>query len=340
MALKSRPLAQTANARILDEIIRHSHFIEMFTTGEVRKVVSLLEKEVFSDIIRRIRLGQLSQAKVETFLLSVRGIIDSSFVSQRKAFRATLFELARKEAAFSRAGLARFLDPVNIVTTLPAPTLLRAVVTQDPMRGRTVLDWQKGLQASTKRLVESATRIGLVEGETTPQIIRRLRSTAFGTTRRQAEALTRTSIRHTTSRAREYTFENNQKVVAKVRYVATLDARTTLICMGLDGRTFLVNEGPRPPQHHQCRSDIAPVLKSWKELGIDLKEAPPGTRASMSGQVPATSTYNSWLKTQEPGFQDSVLGPARARLFRGGMHLDKFTNSSGRTLNLDQLFSQ
>ena len=88
---------------------------------------------------------------------------------------------------------------------------------------------------------------------------------------------------------------------------------------------------------HNCRSTSVPVLKSWKELGIDLKEFPEGTRATYDGQVPANITYNEWLKGKDSTFQDKVLGPTRAKLFREGMPVDRFVNKAGDRLTLDEL---
>jgi hypothetical protein len=101
---------------------------------------------------------------------------------------------------------------------------------------------------------------------------------------------------------------------------------------------FPVDSGPRPPAHPNCRSTTTPVIKSWKELGINLTEAPPGTRASMDGQVPATLTYNDWLKKQPQAFQDEVLGPTKAKLYRkGDLSLDRFIDKSGNEYTLDEL---
>ena len=63
------------------------------------------------------------------------------------------------------------------------------------------------------------------------------------------------------------------------------------------------------------------------------------TRASMAGPVSAKTTYNSWLGRQPKEFQDSVLGPERAELFRGGMNVEKFTDDAGKVLTLEQLRS-
>lgn len=88
---------------------------------------------------------------------------------------------------------------------------------------------------------------------------------------------------------------------------------------------------------HNCRSTMSPVVKSWKELGIDLEEMPPSTRASMSGQVPEDTTYQEWLRKQSAARQDEILGASRGKLFRKGMGVDRFVDNKGRTLTIDEL---
>ena len=88
---------------------------------------------------------------------------------------------------------------------------------------------------------------------------------------------------------------------------------------------------------HNCRSTTIPIIKSWKQLGINLKEAPIGTRASMDGQVSADLTYPEWLKKKPAKFQDEVLGRTKGKLFRDGMPIDKFVSRAGTERTLDQL---
>jgi hypothetical protein len=80
------------------------------------------------------------------------------------------------------------------------------------------------------------------------------------------------------------------------------------------------------------------VLKSWKELGIKLKDAPPGTRASMNGQVAARTTYPEWLRKQPIAVQEEALGVGRAALFRRGVvPIERFVDRRYNPLNLRQL---
>jgi hypothetical protein len=56
------------------------------------------------------------------------------------------------------------------------------------------------------------------------------------------------------------------------------------------------------------------------------------------GQAPGAMNYPEWLRAQPAAFQDNVLGPTRGGLFRSGkLELSQFSDSTGRTLTLDEL---
>jgi hypothetical protein len=130
--------------------------------------------------------------------------------------------------------------------------------------------------------------------------------------------------------------------------VAGVIAHNCPICGALDGKRWTnVTNKPighsvpysRPTRHFKCRCSMVPVLKSWKELGIDLDELPDGTRASMDGQV-MDKDFSSWLKRKEtttPGFADRTLGKGRAELWRDGkITMDQMISGS-RELSLAEL---
>jgi hypothetical protein len=78
-------------------------------------------------------------------------------------------------------------------------------------------------------------------------------------------------------------------------------------------------------------------------------ELPRGTKADfdqyyrarmreLTGPVPAALSYSEWLKNQTNAFQDEVLGPSRAELFRAGKYeLGQFVAPSGRLYTLADL---
>jgi SPP1 gp7 family putative phage head morphogenesis protein len=191
-------------------------------------------------------------------------------------------------------------------------------------------------------------------------------------TRRQAAALTRTAVNFIGNEARSAFFKANEDIIEGEQFVATLDSRTTAVCRANDGKKFKIGEGPIPPLHFNCRSLRVPVLLgdalgdrpakvvTNKQLlrefsaknDINVKsrdDLPRGLKGEfdkfsrkrireLTGQVPATTSYQTWLKSQSKEFQEDVLGKTKAKLFRDGkLQLDKFVTRNGTELTLSQL---
>jgi len=183
--------------------------------------------------------------------------------------------------------------------------------------GQVVSKAFRGIATSQAEQFSQVVRNGLLTGETTPSIAKRLiGSLQFGEEAKtvgqiaaaggqltqvadnQIIALVRTSINQVANAASQQVYEGNQDITKKYRYIATLDTRTSAICRALDGREFEYGKGPMPPQHFNCRSTTVPVI-DYKAL--DIPPPPEGKRASMDGQVPGDITYGEWLKKKMPG---------------------------------------
>jgi SPP1 gp7 family putative phage head morphogenesis protein len=146
------------------------------------------------------------------------------------------------------------------------------------------------MATSERRRIEDAVRVGVVNGETTQNIVRSVwgtirdrdansGSSAVIKTRRGAEALVRTAINHVSTAAKDKVFNENKNLIKSVTYTATLDSKTTPRCQSLDNTVWPIDSGPRPPQHFRCRSTMTPNLRTYRELGINVDEPAESTRA-------------------------------------------------------------
>lgn len=89
---------------------------------------------------------------------------------------------------------------------------------------------------------------------------------------------------------------------------------------------------------HNCRCTLTPLLKSWEELGMDLPEFDPSTRASMDGQVSDTLDFKEWFDSKGAAFQAKWLGPGRYELWqKGKITFRDLVDQNGRELTLKQL---
>jgi len=197
--------------------------------------------------------------------------------------------------------------------------------------GQVVSKAFRGIATSQAEQFSQVVRNGLLTGETTQSIAKRLiGSLQFGEEAKtvgqiaaaggqltqvadnQIIALVRTSINQVANAASQQVYEGNQDITKKYRYIATLDTRTSAICRALDSREFEYGKGPLPPQHFNCRSTTVPVI-DYKAL--DIPPPPEGKRASMDGPVPGNETYGQWLAKQPRTTQADALGPGKVAYF-------------------------
>lgn len=341
----------TANDDLLDATIRHQIGLHRYSTHTLRKVIAMLNR-----IDPRLRAqikkhdpaqpgGSWSRKRLELLLRSVRDILDEAYTAINDEVDQSVAALAAYEPQY-QADMLRNVAPVVLDIVVPASAQVYAGVHARPFSGRLLRDWYAGLAAGAQKRVRDAIRHGYIEGKPTQDIVREL----FGTraarysdgvlegSRRGVEALVRTALSHTANAARDIVYEENSAVIKGWLFVATLDARTTVGCAALDGQIFEIGKGPRPPRHINCRSSSAPVLRSWAEMGIDLPDLTLSQRASMDGAVPASETFDSWLRKKPAEFQADILGQKKAKLFRdGGLSLDRFVDRKGAELTLEQL---
>jgi len=196
--------------------------------------------------------------------------------------------------------------------------------------GQVVQKAFRGIAEDQAELFGQVVRQGLLTGETTDDIARRLKGRLrFGqkgsvkqiasaggqattVANNQVVALVRTSINQVANAASQQVYEANQDITKKYRYVATLDSRTSAICRALDGREFEYGKGPNPPQHFNCRSTTVAVI-DYEGLGFE----PPreGKRAAQGGMVPADQSYGQWLAKQSKTLQEQALGKSKVPYF-------------------------
>lgn len=339
----------TANEAILNSAVHHQIGLIRYGTTTTRQVVSLLNASQARVLEQISKYGAAdSPERLNALLASIRAIDIEAALVLSDSLDGSLAELSVAEADYVAESVNKHISdlPIHMNIATPTSESLYAAIHSRPFEGRILSDYYKDLPDTIMRPVQQTLRQGFAEGRTTDQIIRELRgSKAVNYTdgilqqpRNSVERLVRTAINHTATTSREEVYKNNDDVISSVRWVSTLDMRTSDICQALDGQIFEMGVGPRPPAHFNCRSTTSPIVKSWKEMGFDIDELPEGTRASLDGQVPASETYQTWLSKQPANVQDDVLGPTRAALFReGGLTLDKFVDSAGNSLTLDQL---
>lgn len=349
-------MAETVNQTLVNRETRHSVYLEGLKTQTVHKLIRLLNSadDNLTETLRQrgakiaergFDTGPVTTKRLTELLTALNKINADVYAQFDAALRQDLQAFVKYEAGWQTSLLDNTLT-IQLGVTQPDLRTLFKIVTARPMQGRLLREWAKGLETQRAARLRDAIRIGMVEGEPIDKIVRRVRGTRAAQYsdgileigRRDAAAVVRTAVAHTAAVARDATYQDNFDIIKSVQWISVLDGRTTALCRARDLKVYPLKSGPRPPAHINCRSTTCPITKSFRELGLDMDELSPATRASMNGQVPAGMNYGEWLKTQDRAFVEHVLGVKKAKLFLDGkLPIDKFVNRAGHELTLEQL---
>lgn len=284
-------MARTANERLFDETVRRKVALLRLERGEADRVEALLremERDLLDQIGGRLAGGYTSE-RLEALLVSVKDLLESRLGQAVDLITETMAELAAEEAAWEVSAIER-VSPVQISLAAVSLDQVRALA-GDAVQGLSIARWFEGINAQTAQRVERQLRLGIAEGETLDQLVRRIRGTranafkdgVLEATRRDAEAITRTGISEASTAARSLVWEANADVILCLRWTSVLDGRTTPICQSRDGHVRpATDEGSipdevtdprldppsaRPPAHINCRSILVAVIDAAGIVG-------------------------------------------------------------------------
>ncbi len=292
-------------------------------------------------------LTDFSKARVNKLLKESSLAIQSAYQGIQQEFDFT--GLAKLEAGAT----AKSFIAIGLDASLPTEAVMKSLVGNSLISGAPSAAWWSKQSEDLQFKFAAQVRQGVVGNETVNQIVQRIiGSPKLGTpgimetSKRGAAALVHTSVQQAANDARLATFRANSAILRGVRFLATLDGKTSVQCLAHSGMEWDLDGNPlngtlpfaNPPLHFNCRSVLTGITKTYKELGVDIPDAPIGTRASDEGQVRADITMTEWLKSKPTEYVDELLGPGRAKLFLDGkITLSQLVDGQGRELTLAQL---
>lgn len=294
------------NDVLSDSLIRHDVSLLRFDAklrrqvlGELRtlqdNIVSQLSNIDFTRVAKRQRL--------ESLLQQVDSMVQGGYTNINRHMLGEMNDLAALEQSFQVSKMNELFG-VDIVTASLTPETLRALSKNSSIFGAPAKQWWGRQSANLRNRFSDQMRQGFLLGESTGDLVRRVRGSATGARRlvevggvtrsvhvfsggimdvttREAEALVRTSVQSVANEARLETYLKNTDVIENIMAQVTLDSRTSDICQSHGNRPdewtlpdFDPVEGSNtftgpPPWHFNCRSSLVPVTKSWEQLQKD-----------------------------------------------------------------------
>lgn len=352
------------NTLLQDESIRHQVELQRYEAGVVARMLAVLarsDERIMAELIAALEKmdpSTFSMERLESLLSSIRAISKAAYAQIGKDLSVELKDFNAYELSYQHQVLVEHLPAVVHVASVNANQVYAAAMAR-PFQGVLLKQVWPDLDAQAMKRLRQTVAQGYVEGKTTDQIIREVRGTRDGgfkdgilqKSRNDVRAVVRTAIAHTAGVAQDEVTAANADLIKAEQWSATLDLRTSSQCRIRDKKLYTPGDhkpighkipwGAGPGRlHWQCRSGRTHVLKSFKEMGINIPEieVEGKTRASMDGQVGADTSYADWISRQSAARQDEVLGPTRGRLMRQGkLPLAEMYSIRGEPLTLDEL---
>lgn len=292
------------NDRVLNQLVHHNIDLLRFDAGTRRRIrahLFQLQRELEQMLANVDFTNARRIQRVEDLLKQTDKILKTNYRGMRSTLGKDLKTLAGMEQDFA-VGSMNNLFGVDIMSAALTPEKLAAIASNTNILGGPAKDWWARQAANTRHRFANEIRQGYLLGESTQDLVRRVRGTATGkrsiieladgtrksvhvfeggilqVSTREAEALVRTAVQSVANDVRLQTYAANSDVIGSVQALVTLDSRTSDICIAhgsrpdewtlpdyepVGGSTHFT--GP-PPWHFNCRSSLIPITKSWKEL--------------------------------------------------------------------------
>lgn len=294
----------TANEVYLDAVLRHATAAQRFASGEIREVLRILEaadRELVERLRKRLarlpRRVDFTSRRWKELLQDIR----AARLAIMRDLKSRSFSVTKDYAKVERDAEFAILNaalPVEYAfASVDLPSLVQAI--RRPFQGQTLEKWWGELAETDIRRLTKELQLGFTEGQSIPNIVKRVAGTrargfrdgVLSITRRNAETVVRTAINHTANMARQAVWDANNDIVTGYRWVSTLDGRTTPICRARDGKVAPAGDKPlppdaeplhpadaRPPAHPNCRSTMAAII------GTDFVGQRPYVRDTRTGK--------------------------------------------------------
>lgn len=342
----------SADDFLIDAATRRQIMIQRASRGLFRELEGILE-ELRDELVAQINTAgtDFQRSRLGVLITSVDGILAGKTQQISQGMLESLQEFVGDELDFQKATLDQVLQ---VETTVPAPeAVLNAATTQptkivigNTTQSLTVKQMVDVFARGQSKELKNTISAGFIAGDTPDQIARRVSQKIAGRTRAQARTVVQTATNHMAGVARAEFAKENEDRIGGEKFVATLDARTTPACSGLDGNIYEIGSGPMPPLHYNCRSLRVAVPREGTVLAGLQGERPAVNADGTVTQVSSNKTFSGWLRGQPADFQREFFrkyqnGEAKYELFQqGGLDAKDFIDNDGVEISLQELREQ
>lgn len=260
------------------------------------------------------------------------------------------FELAYQTGLSAMSELPSVLEAGIVATTFNKIPKKQIDTLLDPKRflgstGLTIEDMVTGLQSQHTQRVRQILAKGVTARQTPTEITTSIKELFEDVKRHKVDAIVRTAIIDSAHVARQTIDKEFDEVIIGFHSVATLDNRTTPICISLHNKKYLKKNNEtasalykeiadKPPRHPRCRSILLRLTKDSEELFEDtevtatiwnkdkkryFEDGGQSYKKSNTKKLTADSSFQDFFETLTLKEQATIVGGInKAKLMQAG----------------------
>lgn len=370
---------------IAGAVLARAVLIERLKRGLIREVNSMVDDGVM-EIGFALQRAKIGEAKLlPTRMQRANDFRLALVVEARKLQDNVLYHLTRELTVFGGEEVqfaARMLNkPIGVDVVQSSVQLRTPLMANASIGGLSLSDRLKDVVIDGLRNeVFAIVRQGALIGDSTAEMLKRVNGKAAvkvaDKVKRALQTIVKTAVQEVSNLAREAVLDDNLKLFDGLQWQAVLDRRTSLICIGLNGKVWdMPGYKPRGHKkafpgrtaHPNCRSVQLPVFKSWKKLNKG-RNAPNGRnfeaylragmaakgaikeaidaqiadlRKRLDGKPAGVIDFKKWFDKQPKKVRKELFGSGRLKLYeQGKIQFWQLTDEDNRVLTLAELRKQ
>jgi SPP1 gp7 family putative phage head morphogenesis protein len=307
-------------------------------------------------------------ARLQRYLAAMRPEFATTYRAIERDTRREMADLAEDESDYT-AEIAAGLFGLNLLRKRLSKKKAAEALPELVTEGQKIrVHWQRQAE-TTFQIVQDQLSVGLREGESTGQLVRRLRgprdrrgqypSSLIRIAERNARTLVETITATVANYARFETFQANADLIEGLQAVNPLDSRTSPICRARAGNAwYLSTKRPfpgtfgafpgYPPWHWRCRTTLIPIFKSLRLLERTgdvpptlmqrIRDLAADKKAALDGKPAADLDFMTFFRNSTAAEQREMLGPGKLKLWQEKkLTFSQMIDQSGRPLTISEL---
>lgn len=374
-------MAEPFNVQIHDEIVKQEMQGLRLAEGEYRNILAMLnelEQKILGQLTDKsldpteVSRPPAKEARREKLSLETAALVSAIYFSINQILTPRL----------TRIGVISGQETIDAVNRLFGFNALRPTMIQERIAelilqpniairsgsSASMADWWQRQSRDLQRLFDDVIAQGIRQNAPIGELVRRIRGTRarrfrdgiMEISRRNARTLARTAVLSIQNQARLDVYQRNPDIVRAIASVPVLDSRTSLICISRARSVWRLSDGAplhdnmpqerfpgAPPWHANCRTTIAPVIRSFQDLSRRarsarnkraLRELIDERRALLDGKPPISIRLTQVAARLGDSAMLNILGRKRFDLWKSGrIELHRLIDGSGRPITLENL---